>query len=243
MLSCDLIDIHISNNFGLKRIIQSAKDDSVIVVPNSQKPSWFNHLDFNLWQEYTDTFFMSIGFVHSNKIYNLCDLFGIFPCKVSFLQLKFLKEYFNPVKKDIFHDNTSSMIYLTQDTLYQLSLFKEEYDRFFYSVYPDSFYSLLASSCDSLRLKVSLSPMNYQFRTHEIIDEKEIIFKPIDNSSTMCVSVQPLTIYPTNYSLTLKKYKGNKKIDIYEPEDIHFLDRFPILQCFMQVTPRMFLIQ
>ena len=196
--------------------IFSGDNDSIMI--DSTYDDWFH---WRYWKNTSDSLYLSVGVdcKSYDPLSKLDKMYGIFYKNLPQITVTVEKNSFPPVKKDPFYDDTSSMIYLQKDTLYQLSIYDEVSDKFYYTVNADSLYSLTISSIDSLPVDITLSPLSDDLKNLEITGEKDVLFRPVEGFNTLCIEIESGTIYPVNYSLLLSNYTGVDKSDTFEPDD------------------------
>ena len=196
--------------------IFSGDNDSIML--DSTYNDWFY---WRYWKDTSDSLYLSLGVdcKSYDSLSKLYKMYGIFYKNLPQITIEVEKNSFPPVKKDPFYDDTSSMIFLQKDTLYQLSIYDEVSDKFFYTVNADSLYSLTISSIDSLPVDITLSPMSDDLKNLEITGQKDVLFRPVEGFNTLCIEIESGTIYPVNYSLLLGNYTGIDKSDTFEPDD------------------------
>ncbi len=197
--------------------VLSGNSDSVLLADSTND----HYFKWTYWKDYADSLYLSVG-----VDYALYDLhaqlykkYGVFDNYLPRTTISVHKKSFPPVKKDAFYDDTATMIFLNRDTLYQLSLYDELFDKFYYTINPDSIYSLSISSIGSLPLTVDLAPINNNLAQLTVTGEKEVVFKPMESSTIFRIEIKSSISYPTNYSIILDKYTGNDTTDLFEPDD------------------------
>lgn len=196
--------------------IYSKNDDSILVHLAHD-----NFFRWRHWKDTSDSLYLSVGvdYESNDSLSKLYKIFGLFCDDLPKITVEVLENSFPPVKKDAFYDDTSSTIFLQKDTLYQLSIYDEISDKFFYTINADSLYSLSISSIDSLPLTILLSPMSDDLTHLNVTGNKEVVFRPMEGFTTLCTEIKSGTEFPVNYSLLLGNYTGVDKTDTFEPDD------------------------
>jgi len=209
--------LHYNSLLPLSCVLISQIKDTVVLCDTTPDFSFFSY-----WDSTKDTLDMILGVVVEklNNYASILEKYGIVLDPLNKTQVSLRKSKFPPVHEDPFTDDTASMIFLAKDTTYNLSLYKEKYDKFFYTTRPDSIYSLVITSPDSLPLFATLSPMSSDLsELSDIRGKKEIHFKPSLNATVFGIEISSTISFPTNYTLQLRQYTGNDTIDPFEPDD------------------------
>lgn len=207
MIQLKLINLNYSG-ITIYCAISTLENDSIIEIDSSD----FKKNYFSYWNSKAETIMVSVGIKYKHET------FGIFKNNSPKLFFRCYKTNFPPVKKDSFHDDTSSMIFLNKDTLYNLSVYHEHDDKFFYSIEKDSTYLFTIKSTDSTPVNIQLYPFDLNISFKNIIDTRKIIFKA-NILKTLCAEIRCHGILPANYSLILEPYTGDKSKDTHEPND------------------------
>lgn len=196
--------------------IFSGDNDSIML--DSTYINWFH---WRYWKDTSDSLYLSLGVdcKSYDSLSKLYKMYGIFYKNLPQITIEVEKNSFPPVKKDPFYDDTSSMIFLQKDTLYQLSIYDEVSDKFFYTVNADSLYTLSISSTDGVPIDIILSPMSSDLAKLDVTGEKEVVFRPMEGTTTFSIEIKSDDYYPANYSLMLGNYSGTDKTDNFEPDD------------------------